>query len=501
MGEPSDFFRECYRMFARVERLRLPLLLVVALLLPVRLAGAQSIGRVVQQTASDPRRRGARIGVHVVAAASGRVIYSHRATESFIAASNQKLIMAATALQVLGPDYEFSTGLYAAGPVRSGALHGDIILRGGGDPTIGGRYDEEDAATVFARWAGRMKSRGITRVTGDVVGDDLLFDQTYYHPNWSEQQAWKWYFPPVSALSINDNCVMVTVEPGVSAGQEAQVSLDPPVAPVKLDITCETAAQRHVIWFARRAGSRTVRVGGNVRLGSSGYSHRVTVPEPSLYAASTLAYVLQREGIRLDGTVRLAPSDERGRWRNARLLAERRTPMLPVLRTAVQRSHNHYAEQIIKTVGAESDGHGSWETGLARAAALLAEMGVQAHEFHLDDGSGLSRENLLSPATLTTLLLRMRRSPRGELFASLLARPGQPGTLHARLTDPPYRGSVRAKTGYLNGVGALSGYATARSGVEVAFSILVTDPENPPGSYSMRETVDGICRAIVDHAR
>jgi len=483
-----------------MDKLRLPVFLMVVALLPARFVGADTLDQIVRETTSDPRRRGARIGVHVVAAASGRVVYSHHATESFIAASNQKLITAATALEVLGADYEFCTALFARGAVSGGTLHGDLIARGGGDPTIGGRYEEEDAAAVFARWAAELKRRGISRVAGDVVGDDLFFDQMYYHPNWPVEQAWKWHFPPVSALAVNDNCVMVTVEPADAAGKQARVSLDPPVAPVELHITCETAAQRHAVWFARRAGSRTVRVGGNVRLGSPGYSHRVTVPEPSLFAALTLAHVLRQEGIEVDGRVRMAGPDERGRWRNAERLVERRTALLPVLRTTVQRSHNHYAEQVIKTVGAESAGHGSWETGLAQASAMLAEMGFRAHEFHLDDGSGLSRENQVSPALLTALLLRMRHSPHAERFRFLLARPGEPGTLRGRLTEAPYRSNVRAKTGYLNGVGALSGFATTRSGLEVAFSILVTDPQNPPGSYSMRETVDGICRAIVDHA-
>jgi D-alanyl-D-alanine carboxypeptidase/D-alanyl-D-alanine-endopeptidase (penicillin-binding protein 4) len=132
----------------------------------------------------------------------------------------------------------------------------------------------------------------------------------------------------------------------------------------------------------------------------------------------------------------------------------------------------------------------------------LREMGMRDRDFQLADGSGLSRKNMLTPALLTSVLMGMAGSAGAELeFASMLAAPGQEGTLRSRLRDPPYAGSVRAKTGYLNGVGALSGYATTTSGHQVAFSILVNDSHNPPGTYSMRETVDGICRAIVDHAR
>jgi D-alanyl-D-alanine carboxypeptidase/D-alanyl-D-alanine-endopeptidase (penicillin-binding protein 4) len=154
----------------------------------------------------------------------------------------------------------------------------------------------------------------------------------------------------------------------------------------------------------------------------------------------------------------------------------------------------------VKTLGAELRGEGSWEAGMEAVAEGLGRLGLDRREFRLRDGSGLSRNNAVTPAAMARLLVRMQRSEQGRLLRSLLAAPGCDGTLKHRLTDAPYRQSVRAKTGYINGVGALSGYATARSGVRVAFSILVNDSVNPVGTYSMRQTVDGLCRIIVDHA-
>jgi D-alanyl-D-alanine carboxypeptidase/D-alanyl-D-alanine-endopeptidase (penicillin-binding protein 4) len=231
---------------------------------------------------------------------------------------------------------------------------------------------------------------------------------------------------------------------------------------------------------------------------SDGYSHRVTLRDPALYAVRTLRQALESAGIPVEGAARrLRPGESYDRGDAVFL---RRTSLVPVLRKMVRRSHNHYAEQVWKTVGAETSGVGSWEAGTARAAAMLRRMGFRAAEFSLADGSGLSRENRVSPALLTTLLTRMRLGEHGEVFASLLPAAGMHGTLDDRLDEPPYAGNVRAKTGYLNGVGALSGYATTRGGIEVVFSILVNDRVNPPGTYSMRRTVDPICRAIVDNA-
>jgi D-alanyl-D-alanine carboxypeptidase/D-alanyl-D-alanine-endopeptidase (penicillin-binding protein 4) len=480
-----------------------PCLLVLscALLLsaPATLAGEAAVARAIEGLLADGKLSKADVGIHVVSTATGRVIYSRNARRPFIAASNEKLVTAAAALEALGEGYEFVTAIYARGKLKDGLLRGDLVLRGGGDPTLAGRYDEEDALTIFRRWARVLSAKGLQRVGGDVVADAGFFDRIYRHPNWGDYPAWKWHYGPTSALSINDNCVTITVKPGAAPGKRASVSITPASAPVELRVRCKTATKRHAIWFDREAGSSTIKVGGHVRKGTSGYSHHVTVPNPPLYAAATLKEALEAEGIRVDGSARLMTAEER-LPADAEQLFARRTALVPVLRMMVKRSHNHYAEQVLKTIGAETSGVGSWQAGLRRAGRMLRDMGLAEGQFNLDDGSGLSRQNRLSPAQLAELLVRMRRSEHGAVFASLLAVAGQDGTLKRRLRESPYGGNVRAKTGYLNGVGALSGYARAVNGTEVAFSVLINDSQNPPGTYSMREAVDAICRGVVDHA-
>jgi D-alanyl-D-alanine carboxypeptidase/D-alanyl-D-alanine-endopeptidase (penicillin-binding protein 4) len=459
------------------------------------LAAAQGdLGTQVERVLADPRLSGAVVGVHVVDLATGSALYARHERRPFIPASNQKLVVAAAALDVLGADYEFRTAVYAMGRVEDGVLRGDLVLRGGGDPTLGGRYDDEDAMDILRRWARVLKAKGVNRVGGDIIGDDSFFDAVYRHPSWDPQQTWKWYFPATGALSINDNCVLVTVRPGPGPGIPAVLSLTPSSAPVKLANLCKTSSTKQSIWFDRTPDSEVIRVGGYVRQDSAGYSCEVTVPQPALYAAAALGQALEMEGIAVTGRARTGSPALGG----AEPLCERRTSLLPVLRRMSERSHNHYAEQVVKTIGAEASGRGSWEAGLDRAAQMLRRLGFGSTDFVLDDGSGLSRRNRLTPALLTTLLVATRRSARGEEFASLLAVAGEEGTLESRLSKAPYKGNVQAKSGYLNGVGALSGYARTRSGRTVAFSILINDSRNPPGSYSMRETADAICRAIVD---
>jgi len=448
---------------------------------------------------ADEMPEGARIGVHVVALGTGRVLYHHRAMEKFIAASNQKLVTAAVALSELGQGYEFTTRLYVAGQVQWSVLHGDVILRGGGDPTLGSRHhhQQQSALEVFGEWARALKAMGVVRVEGDLVADDSFFDRRLLHPDWSPRLAWKPYSAPVSALSVNDNCVRIICKPGAEEGAAAILSVEPDVGVLSLRNLLKTSATRHVIWFHREPRSSVVSVGGHILKGSQGFVGSVTVPRPALYAAALLKEALRREGIQVTGQERLVTQSDlagRGRWR---LVAERRTGLLPVLRVMLKRSANLYAEQVIKTVGAETGGEGSWKEGLARAEELLCALGFSREEFDLADGSGLSRANRLPPALLTALLVYMDRSEHGEIFRELLPVCGVDGTLRSRLTQEPYRGAVRAKTGSLSGVSALSGYADTKGG-RVAFSILMNDGQDVGNTRRMRQVQDAICRAIVD---
>ncbi len=474
--------------------------LLLALAASVAAAGETALDGTLGALLSDVHLSRADVGIHVVAVASGRVIYTRGAMRRFIAASNEKIVTAAAALDTLGADYRFETALYGRGRLRGGVLDGDLILRGGGDPTLGGRYDDEDALDVFRRWARNLRAKGLSGITGDVVADDTFFDRVYRHPNWTKYPAWNWYYAPTSALSVNDNCVVVTVRPGAGAGAPASAAFAPASAPVKLLNLCETSTKRHAVWFDRAPGENTIKTGGHVRLGSAGYSSEVTVPDPPLYAATTLKQAFEAEGVRIGGRARVLPARDPALYEGAERLCLRSTALPAVLQTMVKRSHNHYAEQVMKTIGAKAAGVGSWKAGTARAAEMLKRIGFSDDEFRLDDGSGLSRQNELTPALLTAVLVEMTRSPYGPAFAQLLPVAGEDGTLAGRLTEAPCRGNVRAKTGYLNGVGALSGYATTRSGVPIAFSILINDSRNPPGTYSMRQKLDAICSAILDGA-
>jgi len=492
-------------MKARTTRLAALLIAAHALCLVSAAAPAAAADRLRQEiraALADPRLAGARVGVHVCALGTGRVLFSHNAMRDFIPASNQKILVAATALRELGRDYQFRTILWAKGRVNTadGVLEGDLVIQGGGDPTLGSPSAGEEPLSQFQSWTTYLKQHGIRRITGDLVVDDSFFDRRFVHPDWPAQQQWRDYCAPVGALCFQDNCVTVIVRPGAAVGDSAIVRLAPEVGVLDVVNRCKTDGSRHSVWLDRAWGSRSVIVGGHVRLNATGASGRITVPDPGLFAGDAFRLALREGGVRLEGKVRLAAEQDLrtcGEWRR---LTDRLTPLADVLSIMLKRSQNMYAEQVVKTVGAEAASEGTWKAGLRRIAAMLSDLGFEAGPLGLADGSGLSRNNRLAPALICAVLAEGGRSNHQGSLHSLLAIGGEEGTLKRRISDPQYKSRVRAKSGYLAGVGALSGYADTTSGLRVAFSVLINDFKHPSSNAGMKEIEDRIARAIADYA-
>ena len=471
-------------------------------------ARGDALSHAIEAALSDKRLKGARVGVQVRALGSGRVLYGRNAADKFILASNQKLLVAATALEELGVDYEFRTALTAgdAQDAADGTLDGGLALRGGGDPTLGSPLAGEAPMEQFNVWADALAAKGIRRVKGDLIVDDSMLDRLHVHPDWPTSQLSRRYYAPVSATTLNDNCVAVTIAPGAEVGAPALVTMTPAVPFLKVVNTCRTRAKKarvkqNAIQLARAPDGLIIKVGGWTRLGSGAYTGKVAAPHPALFTGAALAQALKAKGIALDGTVRLAaPADLAGRAQRC-ILAERRTPIAKVLRIMLKHSHNLYAEHVIKTVGAGSGGRGSWKSGLARTAAMLRKLHYGPKDFDLADGSGLSRGNRASADLVCNVLVAMDKSPNGKVLPGMLSVAGVDGTLRRRMRTAPCKGRVWAKTGYLRGVGALSGYARAEGGARVAFSLLINDFKPSTHNWAMKEIEDKVVKAIVQHAQ
>lgn len=407
--------------------------------------------------------------IQIVELDSGRVVAERNPHLPLAPASNMKLFTTAGAIDMLKPSFEVTTGVYVRGNIDpTGMLDGDIKVVGHGDPTIGGRFHDGQATAVLQEWAEDLKAAGIKTVRGNLIFEYGYYDTEYIHPTWPVDQLMAWYEAPVSAFSMQEGCIEVRVLPN-GPGKQCVVQLEPPTSYVQVTNSCRTGGGLPFITRAR--GTNTVLVRGGVPARSGATEVFITIENPVNYFATVTSETFARSGIRVMGQVVLAANDPRPDWR---LVTKHSTPLSILVYVINKKSQNHYAEQVVKMIGAEMRKDGSWSGGTAEVKEwLTTKIGVPANEFFPTDGSGMSRNNRASANAFITLLRYMWKSPWREEFVSSLPYSGDPDSKFGnRLKKPPFARQVYAKTGYISGVIGLSGYVHAQSGKVYAFSFL-----------------------------
>ena len=461
-------------------------------------------------------------GIKIVELENGRTVYKHNADKLFVLASNAKLFSTALGLVKLGPRHIYTTSVVTEiPPTEGGVVGGDLILLGGGDPNLSSRvipYDprkdfEKDLLRPMTNLARQVVKAGVRRVEGNVVGDDSRYVWQRHPPGWSIEDGYWSYGAPISALSFNDNTVKLRVLPGSGVRRPARVDVTPRIEYFSLDNRTRTAPTRTVargLGLDRRPGSRELQLWGDISIRSRGRVLSVAVDDPALFAAVAFRGELKRLGVIITGAAvaRHAyphefPSLKRLPNRKpqaypARLAAIESAPLAETLPIINKDSQNLHAEMLLCEVGYQRRGVGSFEAGLGELKSFLLEAGLKPPESKLQDASGLSRRNLVSPGATTQLLTYMWNSPAREHFASSLPVSGEDGTLDWRFSRTSAKGRIRAKTGTLAHVTAISGYAATLDDRSLAFSILVNN-YGVQASY-IRSLVDKICVAMVESA-
>ena len=457
--------------------------------------GTTALERRIDAILARPALAGADWGIEVRDAASGHVLYQRAASRPFIPASNLKLLVSTTAAHHLDPGYRFRTTVYATGPVRGGELQGDLVLYGRGDPLISGRFDRP-LTGVWDALADSLLARGVRRVSGGVVADDSYFEAQHVRPDWEEYDQRWWYGAPVSALGFNDNSIEFHLSPG-AVGEPPRVSWLPQSEYVQVENRAVTvpAGRRSTLDLERVAGTRGVRVVGEMPVGAGTDTEFFAVANGAEYAGVTFREALERKGIALGRReVRVVADSTLSPARGATVLAEHASDPLPrVIGPILLKSQNWFAETLLKTVGREVRGEGSWQAGLAVERDFLTRVvGIDPADFSATDGSGLSANDRVTPRAFVRLLAYVRRTPRMAIVRDALPVSGREGSLKARFADLP--GRVAAKTGYIGGVDSLSGWVTTDDGRTAIFSILVN--RTPLPSERMKAAIDDVVRAV-----
>ena len=410
-------------------------------------------------------------------------------------ASVSKIFSTAAALSGLGKDYQFKTTLYRSGTIAGGLLSGSLLVVGGGDPNLSGRFYDNDIQAVFDRWADGLKAAGISRVSGDLILNASFFDSSYRNPGWPPGQEARWYQAPVSALSFNDNCVSVSVLPGKRPGSPASVRFEPPTNFLQAVSSATTVSARRParVAVARSFGSRVVHVAGTVPFNRYGWSTVIAIDDPPRYFGTVLKERFAQHGIAIDGKVVDSPVKPDPTWA---VVATTTSDLLPSIAVANKRSQSFYAEQIFKTLAAEKGKEGSWSEAVRLEKDFLGSLGLDPVRYDLHDGSGLNPANRVAAGDIVLFLRKMAVSSLAEDWVPTLAiSGGGDGTLRHRFRDRHVRGRVFAKTGSLDHVNSLAGYATAASGKNYVFAIVLNGRRVNDGTGHAYE--DRILRALL----
>lgn len=423
-------------------------------------------------------------GVVVQDARTGAVLYARNADRSFVPASNTKLFTTAAALDQLGADFRYRTEVYAFGPIVNGVLEGDLVVRGAGDPAIGGRFNDGNRTALFEAWADSLRAQGITQVRGDLVGDDNRFDDQALGGGWSWDDEPYYYAAEISALSFNDNCIDVRIN-AQQPGAPGLVSWEPyntdyvDILNSTVTLPRDSTLQEG---YERARGRNQIRLYSRVPAGRTD-EESLTISNPTLFFVHVLREALLRNGIAVEGRALdlddlPAPLD----YSLARRVATHTSvPLSRIVEVINKQSQNLYAEQVLKTLSAHrpdvpaDSPPGSALHGVEVARQTYVRAGIDTSRIQLVDGSGLSRMNLITPRMTARLLHYMNQHPDAavrEAFVNSLPIGGVDGTLRGRFAGNPANGKVRAKTGTLGNVSALSGYVTTATGTPLIFSIL-----------------------------
>jgi len=422
---------------------------------------------------STPGLAGADVGL-VVRTLDGEVVYARDGSGRQQPASNAKLVTSAAALEVLGPDYRFTTSVASTGRRYGSYLDGDLYLRGTGDPTMLARDYDALAAKVAAS--------GVKLVRGKLFADDTWFDDVRLGTSWAWDDEPYYYSAQVSALTASPDTdfdagsIIVRVAPGTDG--KAVVTTEPPTDYVTIANTAVTGAagSADTITVDRVHGTNTFTVTGSIPADGAPTSEWMAVWEPTGYAAALFRAALATHGVRL-----LGPTARGATPANATAIAVRESMPLRELQVPFMKlSNNLHAEILVKAMGRKVSGAGTWPAGLAAMAATYPGFGITPATLSMRDGSGLSRMDQIAPDHLVALLDAAADRPWFPAWYEALPIAGVAdrlvgGTLRNRMRNTAAAGAVHAKTGSLTAVSSLSGYVDTAGGERWVFSMITNN--------------------------
>jgi serine-type D-Ala-D-Ala carboxypeptidase/endopeptidase (penicillin-binding protein 4) len=473
-------------------------------------------------------------GISIVDRDNGETLYESNVDKFFTPASNAKIFTTALALSTLGPDYRFHTTLETTGLLGpDGRLIGDLVLIGHGDPDLSnrkfpyaGKVEREGTAEApLSALVEAAVAKGLKEVDGDIVADDSYFPYDPYPAGWSVGDLFFTFGAPVSALAFNDNSFSIEVSPAGHEGEAATLLVEPAAASGSFAYEVNTVPSNGKPDFSvvRQPGQNFILLRGSIPMGHAPMKLEFAMSDPGEVAALALKQNLESHGIKVTGDVRVRHSEpprpfdstsipagtttndgqvpdtlngDRLPTASKLTLADHISPtLLEGIGVTNKVSQNLHAELFLRSVARQKAGIGSSEAGIWVEQNFLKTIGIADGDVVLSDGSGLSRDDLVTPRAVVQLLRYISQQPWGTDYIATLPIAGVDGTLENRMKDTAASGRILAKTGSLEHVRAMSGYATTVRGEHLIFTIF---GNNSARGHDATIAMDAIAVAMVE---
>lgn len=444
-----------------------------------------------------PELEAAIVGIKVLSLDSGKVLFAENAQKLLRPASNMKLYTIAAAMDRLTPDYRFQTSVYApARPNTAGVVRGDLTIYGRGDPSIAARFNNGDYYKGINELAAQIVAAGVKRVEGDIVGDESYFEGAPYGSGWNWEDLQWWYGAEVSALTVNDNALDLSIKPGTDVGQAAVITTGPvdPLLKIVNKVVTGAKGSRRDLNMYRGLNADTLEIVGSIPVDDRGSSAGIGISHPALLFVYLLRTALAERGVTITGKSRTIPPPnftgvilEPQSPARVEIASLQSPPFSLIAAQTLKPSQNLYTEIILRTLGkvagpgatATNNVRTSEAAGLEVLKTFLKEAGVNLSPLSLTDGSGLSRNDMVTAESSVQLLTYMSHHRFANAFREALPIAGVDGTLRNRMRGTVAENNVRAKTGSLSSAATLSGYVTTAAGENLVFSIMVNNyPED-----------------------
>lgn len=442
-----------------------------------------SLEKAIETFLADTDLKNAAFTFLAVDSKTGNAIAEHNPNMSIVPASTMKLVTTASALEMLGAGYRFKTTLQYTGSIdTAGVLHGDLYIKGGGDPTLGSKYFTSEKDPFFMNaWVDTLIKSGIKKIEGRVIADASVYGWEMVPSTWAWGDIGNGYGAAPCGISIYDNTCVLKFKTGSKAGDSAVIECIMPYIPdLEFDnevVTANTNDDDSYIFGAPYSYKRYIR--GNLPKGQEDYSVKGSIPDPSYLAAFELENALLQAGVELNKSATTLLELKMMNKADTTSRKDLYIHYSPYLSSIVYWTNlvsvNLFAEHLMNQIGYVKYGNGTVGSGTAAVTNFWAAKGIDTKGMYVTDGSGLSRFDAVSAKHLVDILLYMQKSKNASTFEKSLPVAGKSGTLSHLCKGTKAQGNLTAKSGTMQRVKSYAGYVTTKSGKKLAFTMIVNN--------------------------